>query len=67
MQRKRTEAVRRAEAKYKDKVYDRIAVNIPKGERDKWKYEAEKRNLSLKRLIVCGVEEYIENHPIGED
>ena len=62
MSRERTEAQRRAEARYKDSHYDRIAVNVIKGTRDVWKSEAERLGLSLRRLIVCGVEEYIKNH-----
>lgn len=61
---KRTEARRRAEARYKDKTYDRIAINVLKGVRDVWKDAAEKRGLSLRRLVVDGVEEYMENHPV---
>lgn len=60
----RTESDRRKEQRYKDSHYDRIAIMIPKGERDKWKQWAEERGFSLKAFIVSAIEEYVTIHPI---
>lgn len=51
-----------ATARYHDKNYDRISIDLKKGKRDFYKREAEKRGLSLAMLIQTGVEEYIKNH-----
>lgn len=37
--------------KYNDKNYDRIALSVPKGDKDRYKAEAEKRNMSLNEFI----------------
>ena len=42
--------------KYNDKNYDRIALSVPKGDKDKYKAEAEKRNMSLNEFIRFCVE-----------
>ena len=57
-----TQAQNRAVQRYKDKVYDRLAVSIKKGKRDEWKKAAADLGLSLAGLVVAGVDEYIERH-----
>lgn len=42
--------------KYNDKNYDRIALSVPKGDKDKYKLEAEKRCMSLNEFIRYCVE-----------
>ena len=51
-----------ANARYREKAYDSVTVQLKKGRRDYYKEEAAKRGLSLAMLIQKGVEEYIENH-----
>lgn len=51
-----------ANARYHEKAYDRICVDLKKGKREYYKEEAEKRGLSLAMLIQKGVEEYLHNH-----
>ena len=50
----------KAKQKYNAKAYDRVQIMIPKGERETWKTEAEKRGLSLNALIQQAVKCYIE-------
>lgn len=45
--------------KYNDKNYDRIALSVPKGEKDRYKAEAEKRNMSLNEFIRFCIEKQI--------
>lgn len=40
--------------------FDDIKVRVPKGDRDKWKEEAKKREKSLNQFIVDSVEKEIE-------
>ena len=47
---------------YREKKYERLAVEIPKGKRDIYKVAAQELGLSLSRLVQNGVEEYIQNH-----
>lgn len=58
-----TDAKRRADRKYSDKAYDRVAIRVHKGTRSRWHDEATRRGLSLAGLIVTAVTEYIETHP----
>lgn len=55
-----------ANLKYREKAYDRIAIDVQKGKRGRYRQEAEKRGLSLAKLIQLSVEEYITNHPTVE-
>lgn len=41
----------RANKKYADKTYDRVAIRVPKGERDKFKEWAQEQGLSLAEYI----------------
>lgn len=57
---KYTDAQKKATIKYlKDKT-DSIQIRTPKGTKERWKEEAEKRNKSLNQLIVDAVEKEIE-------
>ena len=58
----RTEAQRRAEARYRDEKCDRIAILVENGKRDEWKAAAAALGLNLKRLVVCAVDGYIKNN-----
>lgn len=53
----------RANRKYNDRVYDRVAIRVHKGVRDLWRASADARGLSLAGLIVTAVTEYLERHP----
>lgn len=56
---KYTTAQKKATIKYlKDKT-DSIQIRTPKGTKERWKGEAEKRNKSLNQLIVESVEKEI--------
>ena len=57
-----TQSQNKAVQRYKDKVYDRLAIAIKKGKRDEWKKAASDLGLSLAGLVVAGVDEYIERH-----
>ena len=61
-----TESQKRANQRYRDKVYDRLAVMIKKGKREEYKNAANVRGMSLAGLVQSSVEEYIENHPVEE-
>lgn len=45
-------AKRQAEAKYRNRVYDRLAIRVPKGRRDVYKALAEVRGESLAGMII---------------
>lgn len=38
-------------AKYNEKVYDKLTINIPKGEKQEWKERAEKEGKSLTQWV----------------
>lgn len=42
--------------KYKQKAYDRIEINVPKGTKEVYKAQAAKRGLSLQAYIVSLIE-----------
>lgn len=58
-----TDAKRRADRKYSDKAYDRVAIRVHKGTRSRWHDAAAARGVSLAALIVAAVTEYIQQHP----
>lgn len=60
----RTDARRRADLKYKNTHFDRLAVMIPKGTRDVYKQAASDRGLSLRQFVIRSMDEFIVNHPI---
>lgn len=51
-----SEAQKRATIKYRDKAYDRIEFNVPKGAKEVYKTQAAKRGLSLQAYIVSLIE-----------
>lgn len=59
---KTSKSQRLATARYREKTYERIVIDVRKGKKDRYKEEAAKRGLSLAMLIQKGVEEFIENH-----
>lgn len=58
-----TDAKRRADRKYSEKTYDRVAIRVHKGTRSRWHDAAAARGLSLAALIVAAVTEYIQTNP----
>lgn len=58
-----TDAKRRADRKYSEKAYDRVAIRVHKGMRSRWHDAAAARGVSLATLIVTAVTEYIQTHP----
>lgn len=57
-----TKAQTRASNKYNAKSYDRIAIQVKKGERDRYKSLAAKLGVSVNQLFVQAVEQYISDH-----
>lgn len=51
-----TEAQKRASIKYMAEKTDDIRLRVPKGLKDKYKAEAEKRGLSMTQFIISCVE-----------
>ena len=45
---------------YNKENYDKIAIMVPKGERERWKAEAKKQGLSLSEMVRRAVAEYFE-------
>lgn len=52
MGRKYTEAQKRASQKYKAASRDKLTLDIPKGNKERYKEHAEKRGKSLTALVV---------------
>lgn len=57
-----TKAQTRASNKYNAKSYDRIAIQVKKGERDRYKSLAARLGVSVNQLFVQAVEQYISDH-----
>lgn len=53
--------------KYNAKTYDSIIVRVKKGIRGEYKLAANLRGLSLAKLITTAVEEFLNNHPVGNN
>lgn len=58
----RTEAQRRADARYKDKHFDRVATMIPKGHRAIYQAAAKERGLSWRQFIIDSMDFYIQKN-----
>ncbi len=56
-----TEAQKKASIKYISQKTDDIRLRVPKGLKDKYKYEAEKRGISMTQFIVNCVEKELKN------
>lgn len=50
----------KAKNKYNQKNYDRFILNLPKGEKERYKDIAEKANMSLSAYIIQAIEEKIQ-------
>lgn len=56
-----TEAQKKASMKYISEKTDDIRLRVPKGLKDKYRAEAEKRGISLTQFIINCVEKEIKN------
>ena len=56
-----TEAQKKASIKYMAEKTDDIRLRVPKGLKEKYLKEAEKRGLSMTKFIIDCVEKEIEN------
>lgn len=50
----------RANARYKDKAYDRVYLQVKKGEKDRLKEYAESVGMSVNSFVLSAIEEKIE-------
>ena len=55
-------AQKMANRRYRDKVYDQITIEVPKGKRDEYKAAADDLQMTFKSLVQSGIEEYIAKH-----
>lgn len=55
-----SEAQKRATLKYKQKAYDKIYFDVPKGKKEVYKEQAAKRGMSLQAYIVSLIEKDME-------
>lgn len=55
-----TEAQKRASIKYMTEKTDDIRLRVPKGLKEKYRIEAEKRDVSMTQFIISAVDEKIE-------
>lgn len=51
----------KAKNKYNQKNYDRFILNLPKGEKERYKKIAESENMSLSSYIIQAIEEKISH------
>ena len=56
-----SEAQKRAHAKYNAKTYERLGIDVKKGERDRLRQYAELKNTSLNKFVCSCVSHCIEN------
>lgn len=42
--------------KFNQQKYDRVQMKLPKGKKETWQVEAEKRNISLTQFIIDAVD-----------
>ena len=47
---------------YNRQKYDRVGLMLPKGNKELWQAEANRRSMSLNTFIQTAVEEYVERH-----
>ena len=52
----------KASNKYNAKAYDRIAIQVKKGDRDRYKALAARLGVSVNQLFIQAVERYIEDN-----
>lgn len=54
--------------RYVSTHYDQIKVNVPKGQREKYKQEADRLGLSVNQLFITAVDTYLdENKKAAEE
>lgn len=58
---KYTDAQKRATAKYKAAARDKLTLDVPKGNKARYKFHAERQGKSLTALIVDLLEQDIQN------
>lgn len=51
----------KAKNKYNQKTYDRFILNLPKGEKERYKKIAESENMSLSAYIIQAINEKISH------
>ena len=56
-----------AQMRYNAKTYDRMTLEVKKGMKDFYKQQAKSRGIGLMELFRRGADEYIANHPVGDD
>jgi len=56
----------KANRKYNEKAYDRVALTVPKGDKDKIKAFAEEEGLSLNAFINAAIQEKMEHKKDAE-
>lgn len=56
-----SEAQKRATIKYRDKAYERISIDVKKGQKEIYKAQAEKKGMSLAAYIQYLIERDMEN------
>lgn len=54
-----SDSKRKADRAWRERNYDKICLQYPKGTRDFWKQEALKRGLSLAELVRLAVQMYL--------
>lgn len=59
-----TESQKKASIKYINEKTDDIRLRVPKGLKEKYKSEAEKRNMSMTKFIIGCVEKEISKNLI---
>ena len=47
---------------YSEEKYERINLSVPKGMKQHYKSEADKRGLTISKLFTIAADDYIENH-----
>ena len=62
MKEKRTEQGRRAKneyiAQYTKDNYDKIVITAPKGTKERWRKQADERNMSVSQMAIKAVDEF---------
>lgn len=56
----------KAKNKYNQKNYDRFILNLPKGEKERYKDIAEKADMSLSAYIIQAIEEKIKRDNVPQ-
>lgn len=54
-----SDSKRKADRAWRERNYDKICLQYPKGTRDTWKQEAQKRGFSLAELVRLAVQAYL--------